>query len=59
MIDAKERGKNMKSAISDTVEYVKFLAQRLGGCKPNGIVLIMLMELGIPVNYTGTLSLSK
>ena len=43
----------MKCAIDDTVEYVKILAQRLVGCSPNGIVLVMLLDLGIPVNYTG------
>lgn len=43
----------MKSAIDDTVEYVKLLAQRLGGCSPNCVVLVILMDLGIPVNHVG------
>lgn len=43
----------MKCAIDDTVEYVKFLAQRLGGCSPNCVVLVILMDLGIPVNQDG------
>ena len=50
---SKKRGKYMKCAIDDTVEYVKLLAQRLGGCKPKAMVLVMLLDLGIPVNYSG------
>ena len=32
----------MKSAINDTVEYVKLLAQNLAGCKPNYAVLAII-----------------
>lgn len=43
----------MKSAINDTVEYVKLLAQNLAGCEPNFAVLAIMLDLGIPANYDG------
>lgn len=43
----------MNCAIDRTVEYVKFLAQRLSGCNPNCVVLVILMDLGVPVNHVG------
>lgn len=43
----------MKSAINDTVEYVKLLAQDLAGCEPNYAVLAIMLDLRIPVNYDG------
>lgn len=43
----------MSSAIDITVEYVKLLAQRLNGCEPNCVALVMLLELSVPVNYDG------
>ena len=43
----------MKGAIDGTVEYVKSLARRMCGCDPNDVVLVMLMEMGIPVNHVG------
>lgn len=43
----------MKCAINDTVEYVKLLAQNLADCEPNYAVLVIMLDLGIPVNYDG------
>lgn len=43
----------MKSAINDTVEYVKLLAQDLAGCEVNYAVLAIMLDLAIPVNYDG------
>lgn len=43
----------MISAINDTVEYVKLLAQNLAGCEPNYAVLAIMLDLKIPVNYDG------
>lgn len=42
----------MKCAVDDTIEYVKHLAQRLEGYTASSFVLIVLMRLGIPTNYT-------
>ena len=43
----------MKCAKDVTVEYVKFLAQTLGVCEASCVVLTVLLQLGIPVNYDG------
>lgn len=43
----------MRSAIDDTIEYVKHLAQQLDCCDPPFVVLVVLMKLRIPTNYDG------
>ena len=40
-------------AMHDTIEYVKLLAQWLYACDADYIALVILLELGIPVNHTG------
>ena len=43
----------MKCAISDTVEYVKRMAQDLAGCEPNYAMVAILLDLTFPTNYDG------
>ena len=43
----------MKSAMKDTITYIKQLAQDLAGCDPNCAVLAIMFDLTIPVNHRG------
>lgn len=43
----------MKSAMNDTITYIKHLAQDLAGCDPNCAVLAIMFDLAIPVNHRG------
>ena len=43
----------MKCAINDTVAYIKLLAQDMAGCDPDYVILAILLDLSIPVNYAG------
>lgn len=38
---------------NDTVAYIKILAQDLAGCDLECVVLAMLLDLTVPVNYSG------
>ena len=43
----------MKSAITDTVAYVKLLAQNMAGLDLDCVILSILMDMAIPINYSG------
>ena len=43
----------MKSAMNNTITYIKHLAQDLAGCEVNCAVLAILFDLTIPVNHRG------
>ena len=50
---SKERGKAMKCATSDTIRYIKRMAQNMVGFDPNYAVLAFMLDLKIPVNPHG------
>ena len=43
----------MKSAITDTVAYVKDMAQNMAGLDLRCVALSILMDMAIPINYSG------
>jgi len=43
----------MQSTIDKTIDHVLFLARHLGGCDLRGVVIVILMEMGIPTKNVG------
>lgn len=43
----------MRSAVDDTIEYMKYMAPRLEFVEPSSLVTILLIQLRIPTHYDG------
>ena len=49
----KRERERYEMCISDTITYIKILAQDLAGCDPSCAVLAILLDLAVPVHHDG------
>lgn len=49
----------MESTIERTLRHVLLLARHLDSCNPRGVIIVMLMELGVPTKCVGFEFLKK